>query len=240
MKLWIGTSGFSYAEWRGSFYPASLPATKMFGYYSERFATVEINATFYRMPTDKLISGWVKGAPPGFRYTLKAPKLFTYSKHLVGCEQPLEFFAGRARNLGEHAGALLFHLPPYLKKDAGVLRDFLSLVPRDLRVSFEFRNATWHDDEVYTALSDAGAALCISDSEKLTTPIVATAGFGYLRLRDEGYGPADIARWHAQITAQKWTEAYVYFKHEDAGKGAEFAQEMKGLTAAAEGASPES
>lgn len=235
MKLWIGTSGYSYAEWKGSFYPASLAATKMFGFYSERFSTVEINATFYRMPTDKLIAGWVNAAPEGFRYTLKAPKLFTYSKHLLDCEQPLEFFVGRARNLGENRAALLFHLPPYLKKDVGVLKAFLALLPRDLRCSFEFRNAGWHDDEVYSALADAGAALCISDSDKLTTPLVATTTWGYLRLRDEGYGPAEIARWHEQITAQKWSDAYVYFKHEDAGKGAQFAQELKALAGAPAG-----
>lgn len=229
MKLWIGTSGFSYAEWKGSFYPEKLPATKMFAYYSERFSTVEINATFYRMPTDKLISGWVNAAPEGFRYTLKAPKLFTYSKRLVDCEQPLEFFAGRLRNLGDRRAATLFHLPPYLRKDAGALRAFLALLPRDLRCAFEFRSDTWHHDEVYTALADAGAALCISDSEKLTTPLVPTTTWGYLRLRDEGYGSADLARWHERITAQPWTEAYVYFKHEDAGKGAQFATEMKAL-----------
>ncbi len=229
MKISIGTSGYSYPEWKGSFYPAELPAKKMFGFYAERFSTVEINATFYRMPTDKLIDGWVSAAPPGFRYTLKAPKLFTFSKRLVDCEQPLEFFLGRARRLGDSKAALLFHLPPYMKKDVPVLRSFLALVPRDLRVSFEFRSATWHDDEVYSALADAGCALCISDSDKLATPLVATTTWGYLRLRDEGYGPADIARWHEQIRAQKWDEAFVYFKHEDAGKGAVFAAQMKEL-----------
>lgn len=230
MKLWIGTSGYSYAEWKGAFYPANLPATKMFGFYAEHFATVEINATFYRMPTDKLIDGWVKAAPDGFRYTLKAPKLFTYSKHLVGCEQPLDFFLGRARRLGAKGAALLFHLPPYMKKDLPVLKAFLAMIPRDVRAAFEFRSPTWHDDDVYSALADAGCALCISDSEKLTTPLVATTTWGYLRLRDEGYGPAEIARWHEQITAQKWDEAYVYFKHEDAGKGAHFAQQLKEMT----------
>jgi uncharacterized protein YecE (DUF72 family) len=227
MKLWIGTSGYSYSEWKGAFYPSDLPATKMFGFYAEHFATVEINATFYRMPTDKLIDGWVKGAPDGFRYTLKAPKIFTYTRRLKDCEQPLEVFLGRAARLGDRGAALLFHLPPYLHKDVPALKGFLSLIPRGTRAAFEFRSASWHDDEVFTALSDAGAALAISDSEKLTTPFVATTTWGYLRLRDEGYGPADIARWHEQITAQKWDEAFVYFKHEDAGKGAQFALQMR-------------
>lgn len=231
MRLWIGTSGYSYAEWKGAFYPADLPAKKMFGFYSERFATVEINATFYRMPTDKLIAGWVEAAPEGFRYTLKAPKMFTYSKKLLDVAQPLDFFLGRAKKLGEKRAALLFHLPPHLKKDVPALRDFVAQVPREMRAAFEFRSPTWHDDEVYSTLADAGAALCISDSEKLTTPLVATTTWGYLRLRDEGYEREDVARWHEQIRAQKWEEAFVYFKHEDAGKGADFALQMKEMDA---------
>ncbi|MEZ4312544.1 MAG: DUF72 domain-containing protein [Polyangiaceae bacterium] len=237
MKLWIGTSGFSYPEWKGSFYPEDLPAKKMFGFYAGRFSTVEINATFYRMPTDKLIDGWVAAAPEGFRYTLKAPKTITYIKQLKECEQPVSFFLGRAERLGAHRAALLFHCPPYLKKDVPLLVEFLKMIPREMRAAFEFRSSTWHDDGVYTALADAGAALCISDSEKLTTPLVATTDWGYLRLRDEGYSRDDLARWHAQITAQKWREAFVYFKHEDAGKGAVLAGQLGEIVAAADAAS---
>lgn len=229
MKIWIGTSGYSYPEWKGAFYPADLPTTKMFGFYAERFSTVEINATFYRMPTDKLIDGWVKAAPSGFRYTLKAPKIFTFTKRLKDCAQPLEFFLGRAARLSDKGAALLFHLPPHLKKDVPALKDFLAMVPRAARAAFEFRSTSWHDEEVYSALADAGAALAISDSEKLTTPLIATTSWGYLRLRDEGYGPVEIARWLDQIRAQKWEEAFVYFKHEDAGKGAMFATQMSEL-----------
>lgn len=233
MKLWIGTSGYSYPEWKGSFYPADISTKKMFGYYSERFPTVEINATFYRMPTDKLVTGWVESAPAGFRYTFKAPKVITHIKRLKDCTDHLTFFLGRADRLGAHRAALLFQLPPFMKKDVPLLKDFLSLVGREHRAAFEFRNATWHEDDVYTALSDAGAALCVADSEKMTTPLVATASWGYFRLRDEGYERADIARWHAQIAAQKWEEAYVYFKHEDAGKGAQFALQLKEIAGAA-------
>ena len=227
MKLWIGTSGYSYPEWKGSFYPPDLSTKKMFGFYSERFPTVEINATFYRMPTDKLVDGWVQGAPASFRFTFKAPKVITHIKRMKDCEDPLSFFLARADRLGANRAALLFQLPPFLKKDVPLLKDFLALVKSDHRAAFEFRNATWHDEEVYTALSDAGAALCIADSEKLTTPLVATTSWGYFRLRDEGYERADIARWHAQISQQKWGEAFVYFKHEDAGKGAQFALQLK-------------
>ncbi|MFO0593483.1 MAG: DUF72 domain-containing protein [Polyangiaceae bacterium] len=227
MRLWIGTSGYSYPEWKGSFYPSDLSAKKMFGYYAGRFPTVEINATFYRMPTDKLVLGWVDQAPEGFRYTFKAPKVITHIKRLADCADPLSFFLGRADKLGGKRAALLFQLPPFMKKDVPLLKAFLEMVPREHRAAFEFRNATWHADDVFTALSDAGAALCIADSEKLTTPLVATTSWGYFRLRDEGYESGDIARWHAQITAQKWEEAYVYFKHEDAGKGAAFGLQLK-------------
>ena len=231
MRLWIGTSGYSYPEWKGSFYPSDLSAAKMFGYYSERFPTVEINATFYRMPTDKLVAGWVAQAPAGFRFTLKAPKVITHIKRLKDCADSLSFFLGRADKLGASRAALLFQLPPFLKKDVPLLTDFLASVPREARAAIEFRNATWHSDDVYTALSDAGAALCVADSEKLTTPLVATAPWGYFQLRDEGYERADVARWHAQITAQKWEEAFVYFKHEDAGKGAQFGVWLKEIDA---------
>lgn len=227
MKLWIGTSGYSYPEWKGSFYPADLATKKMFGFYSTRFPTVEINATFYRMPTDALVLGWVAQAPEKFRFTLKAPKTITHIKRLKDCADTLAFFLGRADKLGAHRAALLFQLPPFTKKDVPLLKEFLTLLPREQRATFEFRHASWHDDEVYAALADAGAALCIADSEKLTTPVVATTTWGYFRLRDEGYGPGDIAKWHASITAQKWDEAYVYFKHEDAGKGAQFALQLK-------------
>lgn len=222
MRLWIGTSGYSYAEWKGSFYPSDLAATKMLSYYAERFPTVEINATFYRMPTDKLLAGWMKQAPEHFRFTLKAPRYISYSKRVEESADAIKFFLGRGEKLGKNRAALLFQLPPLVKKDVGLLKDFLVHLPRDARVTFELREPSWHSDDVYTALADAGAALCISDSEKLTMPIVATTTWGYFRLRDQGYERADLEKWHAQITSQKWEEAYVYFKHEDAGKGAQF------------------
>jgi uncharacterized protein YecE (DUF72 family) len=180
------------------------------------------------MPTDKLVKGWLDTAPAGFRYTLKAPKVITHIKRLSAASaDAVSFFLGRADKLGDLRAALLFQLPPFMKKDVPLLKEFLGLLPRHHRAAFEFRNATWHDDEVFTALADAGAALCVADSDKLTTPLVATTSWGYLRLRDEGYGREEIARWHAQITAQKWDEAFVYFKHEDAGKGAEFGMQLK-------------
>jgi uncharacterized protein YecE (DUF72 family) len=229
MKLWIGTSGYSYPEWKGSFYPADLAQKGMFGHYAEHFRTVEINATFYRMPTDQLIAGWVKGAPAGFRFTLKVQKSITHTRRLKDCADPLAVFLDRADKLGDHRAALFFQVPPFVKKDVPLLREFVARVPRELRPAYELLDPSWHTDEVFGVLADAGAALCISDSDKQATPFEATASWGYLRLRDEGYTRKDLAKWHARITAQKWEEAFVYFKHEDAGKGADLAQKLQAI-----------
>lgn len=224
--LYVGTSGYSYPEWKGSFYPEKIKSEQMLGYYTERFSTVEINNTFYRLPGKDLIEGWRAAAPAGFRFTLKAPQKITHQARLKDCAELTGVFLERASLLGDARGALLFQLPPNLKKDVARLKDFLALLPDGARAAFEFRNATWHDDAVYALLRDKDAALCIADSEKLTTPFVATASFGYLRLRDEGYEEADIARFYASIQehGEGWSDTFVYFKHEEAGKGPAFAR----------------
>lgn len=229
----IGTSGYNYQEWKGSFYPADLPARKMLPYYASQFATVEINYTFYRMPTPKLIAGWREQVPPSFRFTLKAPKRITHDKRLRAAEvaDSLNAFLTAASELGPQRAALLFQLPPNFKKDLPLLNEFLSLLPPKTVAAFEFRNASWLEDDVYDALRARNVALCIADSESRETPIIATADYAYLRLRDEGYGDADIARWAA--TAKKLSETakdvFVYFKHEDEGKGAAFGLQMMKL-----------
>ena len=225
MRAHVGTSGYNYPEWRGSFYPEKCSASKMFGYYAERFRTVEINYTFYRMPTEKLISGWAVQAPAGCLYTLKAPKRITHERRLKDCAAETTMFTDMARGLGAHLATLLFQLPPNLKCDLARFDDFLATLPRDIRCAFEFRNDTWLSDDVYRRLHDAGAALCIADVADKTTPLQTTTRYGYLRLRDEGYAPDDLARWADQLAAQRavWDEAFVYFKHEDEGKGPEFA-----------------
>lgn len=233
--LWIGTSGYSYPEWKGSFYPEKISQKKMFAHYAERLATVEINHTFRAMPEAPVISGWAAAAPAGFRYSLKAPQQITHHKRLVGAEALLlELLAG-ARLLGDKLGVILFQLPPNLKKDTGKLGDFLALLPAGVRVAFEFRHASWHDDAVYEQLRARNAALCIADSESLATPVVATADFGYFRLRDEGYKRADIKRWSQSIAANAtaWKETFVYFKHEGEGKGPAFAAQLKKASRAA-------
>lgn len=226
MPILIGTSGYNYPEWRGTFYPAKLPAAQMLPYYAERFPTVEINYTFYRMPTEKIVDGWRQATPERFTLTLKAPRRITHDARLRGTADPLRQFLQVAGTLGPKLGALLFQLPPNLKKDAGLLRAFVDAFPPRVRAAFEFRHPSWFDDEVYGILHARRFALCIADSEKISTPVEATADFGYLRLRDEGYTPDHIARW-ADVVATRWpaeSDVFVYFKHEEEGKGPEFAR----------------
>ena len=193
----VGTSGYNYPEWKGSFYPADLSAAKMLPYYASKFRTVEINYTFYRMPTSKIVNGWAAQVPPEFRFTLKAPKRITHDKRLRAAEvaDSLRTFVSVAGELGPQLAALLFQLPPNFKKDLPLLSEFLSLLPPETKAAFEFRNASWLDDEVYDALKARNIALCVADSEARQTPAIATADYAYLRLRDEGYGDADIAKW---------------------------------------------
>lgn len=230
MQIHVGTSGYNYPEWKGTFYPEKFPASKMFGYYAERFRTVEINYTFYRMPTPALTEGWREQAPDGFTYTLKAPKRITHERRLVDCADAMALFIESARGLQEHLACLLFQLPPNFRADAAKLDAFLALVPGDLRAAVEFRHESWHSDEVFGVLSKHNAALCIADMGDKTTPLVATARHGYFRLRDEGYGPAEIAAWATRVRAfaDRWSDAFVYFKHEDEGKGPEFAKMFVG------------
>ena len=230
MAYWIGTSGYSYPEWKGSFYPEKLPAAKMLSYYAQRLSTVEINATFYRLPTAKLLAGWAAQAPDRFRFTLKAPRRITHDAKLQRCEDVLHAFLDATETLGPKLGVLLFQLPPSFRKDVGVLDAFLALLPHGTRAAVEFRHASWHDDEVFTTLRSRAVALCVADSEKMSTPVVATADYGYFRLRDEGYQDADIGRWANTIAglAPGWKDTFVYFKHEEEGKGPEFANKLRG------------
>lgn len=231
--LWIGTSGYSYPEWKGSFYPEKLPQAQMFAYYAKRHSTVEINHTFRAMPEAQVIQAWAAAAPPGFLYTLKAPQQITHHKRLVGAEEHLNELLVGARLLGRALGTILFQLPHNMKIDTARLGDFLAMLPGDLRLAFEFRHESWHDDAVYDLLRQKNAALCFADTDALTTPPVVTADFGYFRLRDEGYKRADLVRWAQVIQAHApgWKETFVYFKHEDAGKGPTFAKALKKLCA---------
>jgi uncharacterized protein YecE (DUF72 family) len=228
VTIWVGTSGYNYPEWRGSFYPEKMPPAKMLPYYAERFTTVEINYTFYHSPTAKILGSWSAQTPADFKFTLKAPKRMTHDARLRDCADSLRYFAETAATLGPKLGVLLFQLPPYLRKDLAALDGFLASFPSGVRAAFEFRHLSWLDEEVYARLRSKDLALCIADSEKLSTPVEITATYGYFRLRDEGYTPQDIERW-AQIIAERTShcsDVFVYFKHEQAGKGPQFARSL--------------
>jgi len=229
-RVFVGTSGYNYPEWRGSFYPEKFSTDKMLAYYAERFSTVEINYTFYRMPNEKLLAGWAAGTPDGFTFTLKAPRRITHDSKLQRCEDITQVFCRTAKTLGTKLAVLLFQLPPNFKKDAAVLRAFTELVPEGTRAAFEFRHPSWFDEEVFDVLRGRGLALCVADSEKLSAPVVMTADYAYFRLRDEGYQQADIERWASVIRGlQGVTDAFVYFKHEEQGLGPEFAKRLMAL-----------
>jgi len=224
----IGTSGYNYPEWRGTFYPEKFPTAKMLAFYAERFDTVEVNYTFYRMPTEKLLAGWVAGTPEPFVFTLKAPKRITHDSKLQRCEELTQSFCRIAATLGSKLGVLLFQLAPNFKRNDQVLDAFLDVLPEGTRAAFEFRHDSWHDDAVFEALRRRNIALCIADSEKMSTPVLTTADYAYFRLRDEGYRDTDISRWADTMVALPTPGArYVYFKHEAEGKGPEFARQLK-------------
>ena len=227
MQLLAGTSGYSYKEWLGSFYPEKLPANAMLRYYAERFTTVEINNTFYRMPDESVIARWSDEVPEEFAFTLKAPRRITHEKRVREAE--VAEFLRRAAALRNKLGVILFQRPPYLKKDLDRLRDFLGALPSSPRVAFEFRNASWQDDEVYELLREHAAMLCVTDTDKGDTPFIATSDCGYLRLRRAHYDDDNLAAWVKRIAAQPIARAYVYFMHEDEALGTKFARRLNEL-----------
>ena len=231
MNLWIGTSGFQYAEWKGTFYPEKMPAAKMLPYYAERLSTTEINYSFHRIPSAKTIEGWYQATPARFKFSLKAPQKVTHWAKLRNCGDTLRFFHQVITDLEAKLGPVLFQLPPTLKKDAALLEAFLVDIPEGMRCAFEFRDLSWFDDEIFALLRAKNLALCIADSEKLATPDVATANYGYLRLRREDYQDADVVRWAEAVKARAnaWSDAFVYFKHEESGIGPKLAMRMMEL-----------
>ncbi len=228
MNLWVGTSGFAYKEWKGAFYPEDLPDRGMLKYYGSQLNAVEINNTFYRMPSAKLLSGWADQVPERFSFVLKASRKITHFKKLKDCGDELEYLIGTASELGARLGPMLFQLPPYLKKDIELLRDFLALFPDGFRAAFEFRSSSWFNQEVYEALENRSAALVVADSgnEKLPPVVVDTASFGYARLRKEEYELGDLRDWSARLAQPGWHDLYVFFKHEDAGAGPRLARQF--------------
>jgi uncharacterized protein YecE (DUF72 family) len=241
VRVLTGTSGFSYPAWKGTFYPPGLPPRRMLAHYAARLDTVEVNATFYRMPRPETLATWRAEVPGSFVFALKAPQRVTHVKRLREAEDATATFYRAAAELGDALGPVLYQLPPSLEKDLDRLEDFLAILPAGGRASFEFRHATWLSDEVYSALARRGVALCFADDDEATTP---TGGFGYLRLRRSGYAEQDLRAWAERILSQRWSEAFVYFKHEDEARGPAFALALRellgdpGLTRAQEPAPP--
>jgi uncharacterized protein YecE (DUF72 family) len=224
----IGTSGFQYPEWKGSFYPENFPAAKMLSFYSEQFSTTEINYSFYRVPSAKTLERWFAATPENFRFSFKAPREITHTRKLRDCEDVLARFAGALGVIKSKLGVVLFQLPPFFKKDVSLLETFLGSLPEGLKYAFEFRHNSWFDDDIFAALKKRNVALCVAESETLSTPVTFTASFGYFRLRREDYSKNDISR-RSKVMANpenRLAEIYVYFKHEERGVGPKFAKEM--------------
>jgi uncharacterized protein YecE (DUF72 family) len=230
MEMYVGTSGYSYKEWKGSFYPEDLSEKKMLSYYSERFNTVEINNTFYRMPKQSVLESWKEQVPREFKFIIKAPKRITHIKKLEP-DDSSEYFFKTVSNLDDSLGVMLFQLPPYFKKDTARLELFIKALPVNIKSAFEFRNKSWFDEEVYHLLKENNLALCIADTdEEPAEEIVQTADWAYLRLRRSAYNAASFKKWNEIFSKHNWNEAYILFKHEDEGKGPKFARKFIEVT----------
>lgn len=231
MRLRAGSSGFSYKEWKGSFYPEKLPAKEMLRYYAEHLSTVEINSTFYRMPKRQMMEGWARKVPEDFRFVLKASRKITHHARLKNTSyDSVEYLWNVATALGSRLGPILFQLPPNMKKDVGRLLEFMAALPEGLRAAFEFRNDSWFVEEVYGALRDGGHAMCVADTDDSEAgELIPTASWGYLRLRRESYTDAALQGWLAAIRAPQWDECFVFFKHEDQGAAPRLAARLLAL-----------
>jgi uncharacterized protein YecE (DUF72 family) len=231
MRVLVGTSGYAYKEWKGTFYPEDVPAEDMLSYYARQFDTVEVNNTFYRMPSKKNIAAWSAAVPDGFTFVLKASQKITHFARLQNAEDSVRYLCDTALQLGPKLGALLFQLPPNFKKDVDRLRAFLPALDQEVRCAFEFRHESWFAPDTYELLRSRNVGLCVADTETGTTPLEPTADFGYLRLRDEGYESRDLADWARRVrdVDGRWKEAFVFFKHEESGKGPALAREFRQL-----------
>jgi uncharacterized protein YecE (DUF72 family) len=234
MDLYVGTSGFSYKEWKGSFYPEKIPAKEMLGYYASRLPAVEINNTFYRLPQKSMLENWKEQVPEGFRFSVKASQKITHFKRLNGVLDETNYLLDTAAALGDRLGPILFQLPPNMKKDLPRLEAFLNGLPNGTKATWEFRHPTWLEDDVLELLSRNNHALCIADTDDMpVTHVDKTADWGYLRLRRVNYSEENLAEWLHRVRDQNWQEAFVFFKHEDEGTGPRLAGEFLTLAGAA-------
>ena len=235
MKLWVGTSGYSYKEWLGNFYPERFAAKEMLRFYAARLPAVEINNTFYRLPKESVLVSWAEQVPSAFRFVLKASQRITHVKRLKDAASEVEYLFRVAAALGPTLGAMLFQLPPNLKKDIERLNGFLSLLPAQGNVAVEFRHPSWFDDEVFACLRARNCALCMGDTDDTENPVLtSTATWGYVRLRRSEYSHADLLQWKEKILSQPWDHGYVFFKHEDEGIGPKLAAEFLDLAGRAQ------
>jgi len=227
MKLYVGTSGYSYKEWKGSFYPEKIPAAEMLSYYASRLPAVELNNTFYRMPQRNMVESWRAQVPDDFRFSVKAAQRITHFKRLKDAGDETKYMLETVSALEDRLGVVLFQLPPNMKKDLERLESFLKQLPENTPAAFEFRHPTWFDDDVIELLRSQNRALCVSDTDELpASHIDRTADWGYLRLRRVQYSETDLAEWLKRIQAQNWKTAFVFFKHEDEGTGPKLAAEF--------------
>ncbi len=227
MDLWVGTSGYSYKEWKGSFYPAKLPDAEMLGYYAERLPAVEINNTFYRLPKASVLESWAGQVPASFRFVLKASRRITHIKRLREVGDETTYLYQAALSLGSHMGVVLFQLPPNFRKDLERLEAFLDALPAGRGAALEFRHESWFEPDVVQALGRHGCALCQSDTDdEPLKDLVRTTDWGYLRLRQEKYSKKAIEKIAAQVRSQDWHTAYVFFKDEGEGRGPKYARQL--------------
>ena len=225
MKIYVGTSGYGYKEWKGIFYPEKIPAKEMLRFYSERFGTVEINNTFYRMPTESVLTSWAEQVPDDFVFALKAPQVITHLKRLKNVDTEMNYLFRTISVLGKRLGPVLFQLPKSFHADLPALKNFLTLIPRTISCAFEFRSPSWLEAGIVDLLREKGCSLCTPDSdENAATEIISTASWGYLRLRRVDYTEVELSQWMKRILSQKWQRAFVFFKHEEeTGKGPDMA-----------------
>jgi len=228
-KIYAGTSGWAYAGWKPDFYPAKLASAKFLGYYGTRLNSVELNYTFRRRATEKLLSGWIAATPPDFKFAVKANQSITHVLRLRDAAKATLEFIGSLDPLRDAGklGPVLFQLPPFLKCDLPRLEEFLTALPRGARAAMEFRHESWFSDDVYKLLRKANVALCQAESEKIETPDVATADYTYFRLRKEDYSASArtvLSKKVAEAAARG--DVFVYFKHEDTPEGALYAEAL--------------
>jgi uncharacterized protein YecE (DUF72 family) len=229
-RVLAGTSGWSYEEWKGPFYPEDLASREMLRFYGERLPAVEVNNTFYRLPKASVLDSWASQVPESFRFALKASRRITHLKRLRDVADETAYFLSTAGALGPRLGALLFQLPPNLKLDLERLDTFLALLPEGTRAAFEFRHPSWADPVVHERLRARAFAWVIADVEDAPPPpFVTTAPWTYLRLRRPGYTAPELAGWLANLRTGEAGEAFVFFKHEDAGAGPRLAAEFLAL-----------